>query len=788
MIRCVGSILGAACVVAALTSVPVAGVRAASDPSPAFFTRRFGTPDVTLQRVATRPDGTILVAGRTPTADLPAGVDPPVLEENGSYVFLTALAPDGTPRWTRYLSFPRYDAAVQAIAVAADGAVWLAMDHWDRGFPVARFESDGTPSFVTTVGGAVGYYDTPRGIVVAENGDAVVVGTTASPDFPVVNAFQPTPGGGGMDGFVTRVLRDGSGLAWSSFVGGGEFDGVTAAAIDPSGDILAVLQQRGPTGEHWSGIYSYDPVLALDLVRIHGDGTLVGTTPLPHGERGGILSLAAPADGGVLLGGAAMYGSADANYGTRRGFVARVAPGATTFDAMWRADGVDVVRIGVAPDGRIVARLWRPSYDAVQVSVVVLDPSLTTAATVLPEAALRTIDDAAVGPDGSVSAVGRGLPAFDPASRTEATAFDWYVARGPLPASAAPSRIRVVRPGLRSVDLAWTPGDPVLRYEVERLDGKDADRHFTFVADAPADARHVRIGGLRPGESYTFRLVSVFASGERVAVVAPAAFTRPEQITDIRADVMDGRRIRVAWDVVANGAAGGFEVERKLGDGAFQRVPWSPYPGWLDDELAPNVFEDALPPLDGVVVTYRVRAVTEGSRLKAPWSRQVSVTTTNSTLRVRQRSGQTFWMYGRQMRFVIEGTFEPLAGRPMPAFDPSRSDLFVTAGDASVPGMAHPQSYDWEDRGNGLFVAYVDTDDAHEGECGPDDGAYTDWFWVISIRPSAGWLRVEGFACKDGFKWDSDRLVLGISLGGLAGGDLRTWTRTPGHAPSLVLR
>src|SRR5262249_54576014 len=52
-------------------------------------------------------------------------------------------------------------------------------------------------------------------------GSAYITGQTGSPDFPITpDAFQATYGGGSSDAYVAKLTPDGSGLVFSSFLGG----------------------------------------------------------------------------------------------------------------------------------------------------------------------------------------------------------------------------------------------------------------------------------------------------------------------------------------------------------------------------------------------------------------------------------------------------------------------------------------------------------------------------------------------------------------------------------------
>jgi hypothetical protein len=64
-----------------------------------------------------------------------------------------------------------------------------------------------------------------QGIDVDADGNAYVTGRTLSTDFPTTaGAFQPVFGGGGQDAFVTKLNPTGSGLVYSTYVGGLDVD------------------------------------------------------------------------------------------------------------------------------------------------------------------------------------------------------------------------------------------------------------------------------------------------------------------------------------------------------------------------------------------------------------------------------------------------------------------------------------------------------------------------------------------------------------------------------------
>ena len=103
---------------------------------------------------------------------------------------------------------------------------------------VAKFDpaSSGTESLVysTLLGGQGGDYG--AGVTVDAAGHAVLTGTTASEDFPTVNPIQAANAGGG-DAFVAELDPAGSGLVFSTYLGGSSWDWGASLAVDTSSNI-----------------------------------------------------------------------------------------------------------------------------------------------------------------------------------------------------------------------------------------------------------------------------------------------------------------------------------------------------------------------------------------------------------------------------------------------------------------------------------------------------------------------------------------------------------------------
>ncbi|MGO8796356.1 MAG: SBBP repeat-containing protein [Candidatus Sulfotelmatobacter sp.] len=97
--------------------------------------------------------------------------------------------------------------------------------------------------YSTYLGGSA--KDDAYAVTFDSSGDAYVTGSTVSPDFPTTpGAYQTTCGGcsgsGTANVFITEMNPTGSGLIYSTFLGGSNGDGASGIAIDSSGDAYVV--------------------------------------------------------------------------------------------------------------------------------------------------------------------------------------------------------------------------------------------------------------------------------------------------------------------------------------------------------------------------------------------------------------------------------------------------------------------------------------------------------------------------------------------------------------------
>src|ERR1043165_1097382 len=107
-----------------------------------------------------------------------------------------------------------------------------AYDIW-----VAKLNSGATSiAWATFLGGSD--WDMPESLDVDSSGNVYLNGLTVSTDFPVLNAIQPTYGGGEDDVVVAKINAAGTALVWSTYLGGTDNDTSYGGALDSAGNYI----------------------------------------------------------------------------------------------------------------------------------------------------------------------------------------------------------------------------------------------------------------------------------------------------------------------------------------------------------------------------------------------------------------------------------------------------------------------------------------------------------------------------------------------------------------------
>lgn len=100
---------------------------------------------------------------------------------------------------------------------------------------VTKFSPDGSSLVYSTYLGGDGF-DLGFGIALDASNDAYVTGWTNSANFPQVNTSVQSGIAGNFDAFVTKLNPTGTGLLYSTYLGGSAFDIGNAIAVDGSGN------------------------------------------------------------------------------------------------------------------------------------------------------------------------------------------------------------------------------------------------------------------------------------------------------------------------------------------------------------------------------------------------------------------------------------------------------------------------------------------------------------------------------------------------------------------------
>jgi hypothetical protein len=209
--------------------------------------------------IAVDGDGNAYVTGGTWSKNFPT--TPGAFDEtfNGiiegfmADAFVTKLSPDGsTLIYSTYLGGRNSDAG-RRITMGSDRTAYLVGGTSSTNFPVtpgafdttyngtgdtfvARLTSSGdTLVFATYLGGSDGA--AAGGIAVDAAGNVFVTGSTQSSDFPTTPGAFQIEHSGSSDAYAVKLAADGSALAYSTFLGGGQGDGGDGIDVDGQGNV-----------------------------------------------------------------------------------------------------------------------------------------------------------------------------------------------------------------------------------------------------------------------------------------------------------------------------------------------------------------------------------------------------------------------------------------------------------------------------------------------------------------------------------------------------------------------
>jgi len=202
--------------------------------------------------IALDGSGSAYITGATTSADFPVVGGAYPTYGGGVDSFIAKLNPSGTGlSYSSYLGGTSYDigyglavdpaqnAYVTGVTASGDfpvvGGLGLSPGAGHAHAFVTKFSTGGGIGYSTLLGGSLD--DGGAAITVDWTGNAYVTGITTSADFPLAGAFQSLPGGSG-DAFVTKLNPTGSGVVFSTFLGGAAFDEGLAVTLDQMDNVF----------------------------------------------------------------------------------------------------------------------------------------------------------------------------------------------------------------------------------------------------------------------------------------------------------------------------------------------------------------------------------------------------------------------------------------------------------------------------------------------------------------------------------------------------------------------
>ncbi len=237
------------------------------DPVIVYSTYLGGSGYDSVHGIAVDSSGAVYVTGFTDSLDFPVANPVQGASAGGlNDTFITKLDPQGTAIvFSTYLGGGGDDFA-EGIGVDASGAVYITGITTSVDFPVVNafqgvyggtlagtgnggvgdFGSMRGDAFITKLdptGGAIAYStylggsgdEIANDIFVESTGAVYVTGETTSTDFPIVNPIQPAPGSIDWQAFAAKVDPSGTGLVYSTYLGGSVRDAGISIAADGSG-------------------------------------------------------------------------------------------------------------------------------------------------------------------------------------------------------------------------------------------------------------------------------------------------------------------------------------------------------------------------------------------------------------------------------------------------------------------------------------------------------------------------------------------------------------------------
>ena len=199
--------------------------------------------------------------------------------------FVTKLnAKGGALVYSTYIGGISWD-GVNAMCLDAGRNVFIAGDTHSSNFPVTAGAYDTDTSrlqgnvcsigyaaklnatgvsflYATLIGGKTSPASAGMSAISLDSrGRACVAGATSAPDYPVsLTAYQKTYGGGAYDGVITKLNAYGTGVLWSTFIGGSGDDRIYSLSVDTPTNTAFAAGSTSSSNFPVAGAASFQPV------------------------------------------------------------------------------------------------------------------------------------------------------------------------------------------------------------------------------------------------------------------------------------------------------------------------------------------------------------------------------------------------------------------------------------------------------------------------------------------------------------------------------------------------
>ncbi len=342
-----------------------------------------GSGDDRATAIAVDRSGNAIVTGSTNSADFPTNNAVQSRLTGPSDAFIARLDASGsTLLASTYFGGDGFESG-NSISLDSNGGIYVAGETtsssaFRAGASYQAAAAAGSDAFVIKLnstataviysaflGGAGA--DRARAVAVDSAGQAYVAGDTTSPDFPAVNAFQRSSGGG-QDAFVAKLNASGTGLIFSTYLGGsggatGLPETASGIAVDSSGAAYiagATSSSNFPVKNASQAVFGGDSLDAF-TAKLSSTGDLIYSTYLGGSSIDVANAIGVSSSGVAYVAGytaSADFPGAAVNNSFKHGlydaFVAQVRDGAVLQSVYLGGSDIDAANaIAVRPGGDI---------------------------------------------------------------------------------------------------------------------------------------------------------------------------------------------------------------------------------------------------------------------------------------------------------------------------------------------------------------------------------------------------------------------------------------------------